>query len=217
MYRQILKHLLVEVKENEEYPTPQWLKPILNNIPAFGLDGRRKDFFGLTYRCKNCLFFFGDQRKRWHHQSKCQQKPVESFLNTRDNLPCITTNRDVELTSVVQFRHAVRMCPYPTNGQFLFASLHPDEDNSNALRTSYEDKRDVENWRLYHGAQQAQLNPYRGLNVPCPLREQEQLNTLTDIERVDTVSTHHTIQPNTAPAKENIRIVKLNSVDDFDD
>ena len=67
MYREILKHLLIEVRDNDEYKTPLWIRPILNNIPAFGQDGRRKDFFGLTHRCKNCLFFFGDRNKRWRH------------------------------------------------------------------------------------------------------------------------------------------------------
>ena len=67
MYREILKHLLIEVKDNEEHKTPLWLRPILGNIPAFALDGRRKDFFGLTHRCKNCLLFFGDYKKRWLH------------------------------------------------------------------------------------------------------------------------------------------------------
>ena len=44
MYREFLRHLLIEVKEGEVYDTPLWLKPILNTIPEFGLDGRRKEF-----------------------------------------------------------------------------------------------------------------------------------------------------------------------------
>ena len=109
------------------------------------------------------------------------------------------------------------MCPYPTKAQFLFASTHPEEDNSKKLRTSFEDKRDIERWRLFDGAQQSEMNPYARLDVPCPLREQNKLNTLTEFERVDTVSTHHTVQPQTAPADEGPRFVKVNLNGDFAD
>ena len=47
------------------------------------------------------------------------------------------------------------MGPYPTKAQFLFASTHPDEDNSELLRPSVDDKRDIEAWRLHDGAQKA--------------------------------------------------------------
>ena len=156
MYREILKHLLIEVKDKEEHKmTPLWLKPILNSIPEFGLDGRRKDFFGLTHRCKTCLFFFGDKRKKWQHEKQCQHRALDLFINTQDTLPWVITNRNTEVTSCVQFKHAIRMCPYPAKAQFLFATTHPNEDNSEKLRASLEDKRDIEAWRLHDGAQQA--------------------------------------------------------------
>ena len=85
------------------------------------------------------------------------------------------------------------MCPYPTKAQFLFASLHPEEDNSVALMTSCEDKRDIESWRLFDGAQKAEMNPYARLDVPCPLREQDKLHKLTDIVQVNSSASHHTI------------------------
>ena len=54
MYREFIKYLLMEVKEGEVYDTPLWIKPILNTIPEFGLDGRRKENFGLIHRCTHC-------------------------------------------------------------------------------------------------------------------------------------------------------------------
>ena len=121
-------------------------------------------------------------------------------MKTPDNLPWMEINKDVDVTSVVQFKHEVRMCPYPTKAQFLFASIHPDEDNSVALRTSFEDKRDIESWLLFDGAQKAEMNPYARIDVPCPLREQDKLHTLTDFHRVDTAPSHQTRPPTTAPA-----------------
>ena len=58
------------------------------------------------------------------------------------------------------------MCPYPTKAQFLFASLHPDEDNSEKPIPAFDDKRDIEAWRLHDGAQKAVLNPYARMDVP---------------------------------------------------
>ena len=54
MYREFIKYLLIEVKEGEVYDTPLWIKPILNTIPELGLDGRRKEYFGLIHRCTHC-------------------------------------------------------------------------------------------------------------------------------------------------------------------
>ena len=72
MYREFIKYLLIEVKEGEVYDTPMWIRPILNTIPEFGQDGRRKEFFGLIHRCTHCQFFFGTYKRLFDHKKQCQ-------------------------------------------------------------------------------------------------------------------------------------------------
>ena len=92
---------MIEVIEGEVYDTPLWLKPILNTIPEFGLDGRRKEFFCLIYRCNHCQYFFGNYKNLFNHKKLCSERGIMKFVSIPGNILCVEASLDKEVSSTV--------------------------------------------------------------------------------------------------------------------